>query len=364
MKKKIIIILSVIVAFAAIVFGWAYYTVYPSADRVAEFIKKHPGKAALYIIRNDTVIASQNADTIMPLASTVKTLIAIEFARQAAGGIIELNEEIDTLELDKYYLKGTDGGAHTEWLAQMHRDNLLTGGKAKVLDIAKGMIRFSSNANTEYLMDRLGFDKLDALLDTLDLKGHHKFYPFISALAICQKPKNDEIKPFTEKLDHMPMNEYVQQSFEAHDKLKNDPSFKKNFDGESIFIDQQRVWSNRLIGGSPKQYVSIMQKINSRTYFDSTTQIILDAIFEWPMKNKEISSSFKHLGMKGGSTAFVLTQALYGTDMQNNKTEIAVFFNNLYTLESIKLQASLDEFEQRVMTDEAFRKKLTELFKP
>ena len=118
-----------------------------------------------------------------------------------------------------------------------------------------------------------------------------------------------------------------------------------------------------MIGGSCKQYVSVMKKINSRTYFDSTTQIILDDIFEWPMKNKKNKASFKHFGAKGGSTAFVLTQALYARDFENNQTEIAVFFNNLTTLESIKLQASSDEFMMKVLKDGEFRKKLTDLFK-
>jgi len=363
MKKKILIVLGIIIAFALIIFGWAYNTVKPDADKFAEFIKKHQDKAALYIIRNDSVIADQNSDTIMPLASTVKTIIAIEFARQATAGTIKLDEEIDTMELDKYYLKGTDGDAHLHWLAQIRKDTLLKGSKVKLLDIAKGMIRFSSNANTEFLMDKLGFENLNALLDTLGLKGHHKFYPFISVLAICQKPEGMDIKPFTEKLDMMPMDEYVKKSFEAHEKFKHDPTFKKKFDGESIYIDQQKIWSNRLVGGSAKQYVSVMQKINSRKYFDSTTQIILDDIFEWPMKNKENKKSFEHLGMKGGSTAFVLTEALYARDHENNQTEIAVFFNNLTTLESIKLQSSSDEFALKILKDEEFRKKLKEMFK-
>ena len=363
MKKKILIGVGIVVLFALIILGWAYSLVDPNAEKVAEFVKKHPEKAAIFIVRNDSVIADQNSDTIMPLASTVKTIIAIEFARQSSSGIIKLDEEIDTLELDKYFLKGTDGGAHSQWLKQIKKDTLLNGSKVKLLDIAKGMIRFSSNANTEFLMDKLGFDNLNALLDSLGLKGHQKFYPIGSALLVCQKPKEIEIQPFVEKLQMMSMDEYVKKSFEAHEKFKNDPTFKKKFDEESIYIDQQKIWSNRLIGGSCKQYVSVMHKINSRTYFDSTTQIILDDIFEWPMKNKENKSSFFHLGAKGGSTAFVITEALYAKDFKNNQTEIALFFNNLTTLESIKLQASLDAFMMKVLKDGEFRKKLINDFK-
>jgi len=364
MKKKILIVTGIIIVIIVAMLAWSYFTVKPDAFKVAEFIKQHPDKAAIYIIRNDTVLASQNADSIMPLASTVKTIVAIEFARQAAAGIINFKTLIDTLELDKYFLPGTDGGAHKNWLNQMREDSLFVGSKVKILDVAKGMVRYSSNANTEYLMDLLGFDNLNAQLDSLGLKGHHKLYPFISSLVVCAKPKGEDIKPFTEKLDKMPMDEYIRKSFEVHEKLKHDPSVKANFDGASIYIDQQKIWSNRLPGGSPKQYASIMKKINSRTYFDTTQQIIIDAIFEWPMIDIDIAAKFKHRGMKGGSTAFVLTQALYATDDDNNKTVIAVFFNNLYTLQSLELRSSCDEFNKKVLNDADFRTKLTELFKP
>ena len=363
MWKKILIVTVAVALIALIVYGWAYYTIKPSAEKFADFIKKHPEKAALYIVRNDRVVADQNSDTIMPLASTVKTIIAIEFARQAAAGIIKLDDEIDTLELDKYYFSGTDGNAHPNWLEYVRKEKLSKGSKVKLLEVAKGMIRFSSNANTEFLMDKLGFENLNALLDTLGLTAHQKFYPFVSALVVCQKPKDEDIKPFIENLESMSMENYIKKSFEAHEKFKTDSLFKKKFDCESIYIDQEKIWSNRLIGGSPKQYVSVMQKINSRTYFDSTTQIIIDDIFEWSLKNKENKFSAKHFGMKGGSTTYVLTEALYATDFENNKTEIAIFFNNLTELENIKLQSSFDEFILKVLTDDEFRKKMIVLFK-
>jgi D-alanyl-D-alanine carboxypeptidase len=364
MTKRILLIAGIAVLLVLVVLGWAWVTVRPDAGKFESFIKKHPDKAAIYIVRNDSVIASQNADTIMPLASTVKTLVAIAFARQVADGILKLEEEVDTLEPEKYYLHGTDGNAHRSWLQQMHHDSLLHGSKIKLRDIAKGMIRFSSNANTEYLMDRIGFDYINALRDTFGLTGHHALYPFTSALMVCCKTAGEDPKQFAEKLDRMPMEEYVKKSFEAHRRLKTDPSYKKTFDGGNLYLDIQHIWSNRLPGGSARQYVSLMQKINSRTYFDSTTQIILDAIFEWPMQYRSNREAFRHFGAKGGSTAFVLTQAVYTTDNDNNKTAMAVFFNNLTQLENVQLQSSFDAFILDVMTDVTFRKKLAEQFKP
>jgi len=363
MKNRVLIISSIVILIIIICISWISFIVHEDGEKVLNFIKNNPEKSAIYLIRNDTVIAEQNSDTVMPLASTVKTVVAIEFARQVSNGIINPNEKIDTLELEKYYLGGTDGGAHYEWKKMLHKKNLLDSGKVSLLEIAKGMIRFSSNANTEFLMDKLGFDNLNSLLDSLNLKTHQKFYPFVSALFVCQKPKDEDDKQFIEKLGMMDMNEYLKKSFEVHAKLKHDTLFIKTFDGKRLYMEYQKIWSQRLIGGSPKEYASITKKINSRKYFDSSTQNILDEIMEWPMINSENKNSFNHFGSKGGSTAFVLTESLYTTDKSGNKTELALFFNNLSSLQNIRLQASLDDFILKTLKDESFRDKITETLK-
>ena len=41
-----------------------------------------------------------------------KIVIAIEYAKQVAEGKIRKDEKISLKELEKYYVKNTDGGAH------------------------------------------------------------------------------------------------------------------------------------------------------------------------------------------------------------------------------------------------------------
>ena len=45
-----------------------------------------------------------------------KIVIAVEFAKQVSEGKISRDEQISLHELDKYYVKDTDGGAHPDWL--------------------------------------------------------------------------------------------------------------------------------------------------------------------------------------------------------------------------------------------------------
>ena len=50
------------------------------ADSFFYFIKANPLRSSVYITRNDTAIARLNENKLMPLASTVTMLVAIEFA--------------------------------------------------------------------------------------------------------------------------------------------------------------------------------------------------------------------------------------------------------------------------------------------
>ena len=58
-------------------------TVPSDGDPILAFLSAHPDKSSMQLVRNDTVLADFHADRTMPLASTVKIIIAIEYAEQS-----------------------------------------------------------------------------------------------------------------------------------------------------------------------------------------------------------------------------------------------------------------------------------------
>ena len=118
------------------------HTQTPATDPVVDFLRSNPTRSALYAIRNDTVLISQRPDQKMSLASAVKTIIAIEFAQQAATGKINPGERIPLADLDLYYLPNTDGNAHPAWKQWLTQRNLISNETVALLDLAKGMIQF------------------------------------------------------------------------------------------------------------------------------------------------------------------------------------------------------------------------------
>lgn len=339
-------ILGGVLLFFAGIAAYAYLKYFNiEGDFVADFIQKNPTKSTLYWMRNDTLVASHEADKKMPLASTVKTIIAIEFAQQVASGKIDPQEQIPLTEPRRFYIPDTDGGAHPQWLKKIQENGLVKNDKVSLLEIAKGMIRYSSNANTEYLMWRLGLNNINANLSALGLAHHDSLYPFVSALYVCSDENSSK------GMSLMPKELYLARANEYFEKLKVDTTVKEKFVSAHVSLPVQRIWSDRLPGGTAREYGELMKKIQSRTYFEPKVQAVLDEIMEWPMEafdsNRE---KYQHLGAKGGSTAFVLTYALYATDKAGNKTQLAFLFNGLTPTESVLLQSKLAEFQQIVLS--------------
>jgi len=73
------------------------------------------------------------------------------------------------------------------------------------------------------------------------------------------------------------------------------------------------------------------------------------------MENPANQSWLKHSGMKGGSTPFVLTKALYATDLEGNRLEMVYFLNELNLMQMSSLQLSMNQFELNCIQSDDFR---------
>ncbi|MEI8279103.1 MAG: hypothetical protein WCG87_05015 [Bacteroidota bacterium] len=186
----------------------------------------------------------------------------------------------------------------------------------------------------------------------MGLTKQQPLYNFVSGLMVYSK------KDKREKED-MSMEQYLAATREMHNTFKKDPTAAKQI--KFLPMEIQKVWSDRLPGGTTKEYVSIVKKINSRSYFDTNTQRNLDGLMEALLENPINRTYLKHAGMKGGSTPFVLTIAMYATTTDGDQTEFAYFFNDLEAIEGTLLQKNMNEFNLKIIKDAEQRKKLVEI---
>jgi D-alanyl-D-alanine carboxypeptidase len=365
-----IIITSAILVLLVALLVSAKWNNKPDPAYVLKFIKTHPEQASLYVMRNGEVIADVQSGHLMPLASVVKVIVAIEFSKQAAANKINALEQVLINDIEKFYIPGFDGNAHTIWLKNMESHNIIKNGCVDLLEIAKGMINHSSNANTEYLMMRLGLESINQNLTELDLPQHQLIYPFVSSLYIPYEirvrnypnlSKAEAIQQTKNKLAEMSTFDFAELAKQIHLKLSADTTGAyKNQARITDWYDSDfdKMNSVRFIASTTMEYASILKKINSRTFFDAAVHKYLDVIMEGILQNPANREWLDHAGRKGGSTAYILTDTLYATDKKGNKTECAVFFNNLQPHQSLKLQKSLNSFELFLLQNDMFREKV------
>lgn len=348
-----------IIVFAVICFFSTQLYAQNGADSLLNFIAKNKDRSSIYLVQNDTVLAHVNENVLMPLASTVKIMVAIEFAKQAAAGVISENKLVPLSELNKYYLPNTDGGAHPNWIAYEKANGHIKNDSVKLVDVARGMILFSSNANSEYLMDLLGLDNVKNNIQLFGLKQHTAIYPLVASLFMYQNPKHKSEESILKGINRLSSEQYCRYIFDMHNALKFDTVLKSRFRPQDLTLKMQKAWSDRLPASTTKEYVHIVKILNDRKYFDASTYRIISEVLETVMENPVNREWLQHAGMKGGNTLWVLTKALYATTKDDTKIEMAYFFNDLSPAENNRLQKWMNDFELPVLSNAAFRQKLS-----
>lgn len=360
--KPFFIFMTVIGGLFLVLALTAFSYLAPNPEYMLEFILENPDKSALYLVRNDSVVAELNGNRKSPLASTVKIVIAITYAEQAAAGKLDPEEPIALSDLDRFYLANTDGNAHPNWLSEIQKLEKEKNGSVALKEVAAGMIQYSSNANTDFLIWKLGLEEINATVARLGLQPHDAIFPPVGSLFVPLAYQDlKETGLINARIKDMGQEKFGKVAMDFHQRLRTAEvkELKAQFEQVSLDHDFQYLWSNYLPGSSPQAYVGLLQKLNSKTYFSTTVYRHLDPLMERLMTNPVNQQWLSHAGMKGGSTLWVLTKASYATDKSGNSTELAYFFNDLSLLSSQRLQQSMNAFELKILTDPAFRATLS-----
>jgi len=363
MKIVFIIVGVCFVIGIGVIVAARHYLTKEDPEYLLNYLKNH-NNSSLTVSRNGQTLTAIRENEMFPLASTVKIIIAIEYAKQCDEGKLDPSKKVSLKELDQYYIPDTDGGAHETWIDYSKEEGEILDGSSTLENVVKGMILFSSNANTEYMMNLLGIDNINKVREEMEMEDHEPLYPSSSAMLIPAYLKNEypaySEKQIENKLREMSKEEYIDLSHRIFTSLTNG---EKHIYIEKRHTDRslQKIWSDRLTKSTTAEYAEIMRKLNSKTYFSEGTQERLDAVMEGMMENPRNQEWLKHAGQKGGSTLFVATNAAYATDRDGNSTEIVFFANDLEEVERQKILNNLNRFNLKILRDEDFRKKLKEL---
>lgn len=330
----------------------------PNPRYIINYIKKEQanGNVAMRIQFEGDDYANVNADRPLPLASTVKWLVAIAFAEQVAAGKLSLDRQIPITALERYYLPKVDGGAHSAWMEQ------LEGVVVTLEEVAQGMIRYSSNANTDYLIDLIGLDVINALPERLGMTHQTTIYPLGASLYfpyVYMKEHKLTAQQCALKLRAMPEGEYVAGILAAHEQLtvRTLTTAERKDVVERLPLAVQHVWSDRLPKASANDYVHLMQILNERAFFSDEMYDVLDTLSDTAKVNPR---RYKQYAEKGGSTAWIMTLAMYATKVNDAQLQLVFLANCDDMHRQKKLQRTIHRFIGKFITDARFREQVAE----
>lgn len=338
-----------------LVIGLAWY-LFPSANKVLATIEKRPQSASIHLRLNDKSVATLNPDTLTPLASTVKIIVAIEYAEQAAAGEIDPDMLVPLAELDKFYVPKTDGGAHRAFVK--HYADRISNNAISLRRVAKGMIAFSSNANTEYLMHLLGLDRVNRRVEQVGIKEHTLIYPLVASMFVADElvAETGNKQSIAARVRELSDTEYLSYIERARSKFVSNTDYKTTL--KNINSSVQNVWTERLPASTASEYVSLAHKMNSRSFFSAQVHEFLNEVMETIMEHPANREWLVHSGQKGGSTATLLTKTLYATLKDDNTIELAYFLRDLKVYSMVRLSISMNAFEHKLLNNKAYREEV------
>ncbi|WP_080874529.1 serine hydrolase [Oceanobacillus timonensis] len=332
----------------------------PATGLLMDFIKENQDSERVSFLAtwNDEPIAEMNTELAMPLASVVKIMIAMEFAGQAEAGDIDPSQTVAMEEVDKYYFPNTDGGAHDAWKSTLEDEE----GDVSLEQIAQGMMDFSSNANTDYLIERLGLEEVNNRVEELDLNHHEPIYPLTASIAIPQRvmeEKHLEEGELEAALRDVDDDAYRQIASDLFEEWQEEPLSAEEKEEASALLDMpiQKVWSDRLTHATAEDYHHIMAMLNKKEYYSEAFYDELDAIFNMDVANESIVRA----AQKGGSTAFVLNQAVYAEDADGNRLELVLFTNDLNLSELEIATMQMQALTDKLIHEKDFREEVREM---
>ncbi len=292
------------------------YASFFSASHIAGIINENKEHYSIILSEDDKVLISINPEVSRPLASVVKLIVAIEFAEQVSARQLDKTEQVPIGALERYHIPDTDGNAHEEWLSYLKKNQKLTNDSLVALwEVARGMIAYSSNANTEYLMDRLGIDNVNDRLQKLGIRTHSKINYLVSDLYLTA----GELETNTDE-------ELYDKCKLIHEKLKTGIISAGSFDHEKdLSLEKQQLLNNRMSSSTALEYYGLMKKISSNTYFTNEVQAELNSIIE--RQSQPEKYDIIRYGGKGGSTLWVLNNAVYLERKNGKKYEFILFSN-------------------------------------
>ncbi|MBK8033068.1 MAG: serine hydrolase [Chloroflexi bacterium] len=270
-----------------------------------------------------------NANDAFPLASVTKLLIFIAYAQRLDSGELTFSELVNVDELDRYNLPRTDRGAHDRFMAQ-YPDNIQ---QISLWELALGMVQYSSNAASDYILNLLDPVDWDAIyraigITNTDYPNSLTMIPLLMNNHVTGKATLSEVDTLNRTIGEGYLDLYVNDEEWRAAEIEYRSGRGTQFPTWDV---QTAILARHTANGSPSDFLQVLRAI----YEDSNTALTenvkaltrlalfwseSDFIREWYL---EFGSK---LGFYSGGT---LTLVAYGHPYDRSPVLSVIFFRDI-----------------------------------
>ncbi len=312
----------------------------PEGARPAvQYMLANPGGVALvaYEAGRESEGIFLNADNPRPLASVVKVLHLVAYARAVQLGELDPATFVPLAELERYYLPNSDLGSHPRAVAELLAEERVFGQPPSVLleDVPRMMIEYSSNAATDYLHMLLGQERIEQTAIAVGMIQQTAPCPFLGQFLLMGR-RAEGIAPVQSLFEDPRL--YSRSVMSATEQYIGDVAFRTAEGAWSSrerrpSLEAQQLFSEQLNAhGTAREYANLMAQIALNTLGPWEESVRIRRYMEWPTHFPDNQEQLAWLGYKGGSLPGVLTVVYYAQPWNTiQPVVVALFFHDLPT---------------------------------
>ena len=304
---------------------------YTSPSAVYRYQKTHASDIAIACINlaDSQNNFFQNKNQPFPLASAIKIVLLTAYATEVSATHLNPNETITISDLDNFYLPGTDGGAHNEFINSLGANRT----KLTLDEVVTGMTTYGSNAAADYLLNRLNKYDFNNLYHQLNLKNTN--LP-ISFLGLYLFLNNHETGMYAEEV--LSSEEAVEEQARLANLFKTNKKWRedeikfvtKSTNAPPIEIQKQFLYTFGINGSVDDISKIFIEVYGDSKLFSNQTQSEIRSHLEWPLSiNTNQTKEFTTLASVSGAWPSIFTSAWYSKSKISKPIILVVLYRNI-----------------------------------
>jgi D-alanyl-D-alanine carboxypeptidase len=303
----------------------------PDLTLVWEHVQQQPADfaAGCMPIEDPSQAVLYNEDRLFPLASVTKLLVFIEYARRLDAGDISFGEMVSLNALNRYDLPGTNRGAHDEFIG-LYREGTTA---ISLWEVAStGMMQFSSNAASDFMLERLDPVDWNELYRTLGIGSTSYPHPLTRIPLLMNnhetgQPSMADVQSLSIEEAQSYFERYVNDPVWRAAEIEYRSNRRRDFPGWNI---QAAILQQHTATGTVTDMLNILQAIyiNNDALTPSARDIIREAL-KW-RGYQSIDNAYIEYGSKlGFYSGGVLALVAYGDPYVSDPVISVSLFRNI-----------------------------------